>query len=72
MPAAVHVVFGIGIVTTIGVPETKAPAALTLIVVEAVTLSSRTCVAGLALAAAMASHTRDGIWFRPALKMPRS
>ena len=60
--ATVHVVSGIGIVTTIGVPETNSLPSppLTVIVVEAMTLSSRTCVAGVAFVAAIAIQTFDG------------
>ena len=62
LAATVQVVSGIGIVTTIGVPETKfLSGPSTAMVVDAVTLSSRTCVAGTALVAASATQTRDGI-----------
>ena len=72
LPVAVHSVLGIGIRTTIGVPDRNLPVAATLIVVDAVTASSRTCVSGVAWAAAIDTQTREGIALCPALRIPRS
>ena len=71
-PSSVQVVLGIGIVTTIGVPETKAPPALTPDRVDAVTLSARTCVEGVAFVAATAIQTFEGMALYPARKIPSS